>query len=152
MASTSWTSGRSVRSRSQRRLAVSKDWSTTPESRRSRPWSRSEARTASSSGSPIEARYDDDFELDVQPDRAVPAPGLLGQQHEQLVEGGDLEPAVPAGVARPPLGQPLDGPERLQLGQREVLAEPAAHLAAAELLDRAPVRELRVRGPRRWCR
>ena len=84
------------------------------------------------------------LELDVQPDLAVPAPGLLGQQQEQLVEGGDLEPAVPPGVARPPLGQPLDGAQRLQLRQREVLAEPAAHLAAVEHLDGAPVGELRV--------
>jgi hypothetical protein len=83
------------------------------------------------------------LELDVQPDLALPPPGLLGQQHQELVEGGDLEPAVPPGVVRPPLGQPLDGPQRLQLGQCEVLAEPAAHVAAIEPLDRVPVRELR---------
>ena len=67
-------------------------------------------------------------------------------QREHLLERRHLVEAVVRGVARPHLRQPLLGAEGLELGQREVLGEPAGDLVAVDGLGRPAVEELGVVG------
>ena len=71
--------------------------------------------------------------------------GLLGQalaQLQDLLERGDLEHAVVRGGARTGLGQALLRAEGLELGEGEVLGEPAGLLDAVHDLGGPAVREL----------
>ena len=70
-------------------------------------------------------------------------PRILGRDEpEQLLERGHLEPPVEGGAAQ--LGQPLARAQRLELGEREVLGEPAADRSTVDRLRRPASRELRV--------
>jgi len=76
-------------------------------------------------------------------------PELVGQplhKVDDLLERRDLVEAVVGGVARPQRGDALLGPQRLQLGQREVLGEPAAQGHAVDHLCGLPGGELGVAG------
>ena len=55
-------------------------------------------------------------------------------QVDDLGERQDAEPAVVGGVERPQPRHPLDGAQGAQLGEREVLGEPAGQLLAVDLL------------------
>jgi DNA-binding FadR family transcriptional regulator len=76
----------------------------------------------------------------------------LRRQLDDLLEGGHLVPPVVERVARPQLGDALRRSQRLDLGQREVLGEPAGQLAAVDRLRRAPVGELGTAGDVRRAR
>jgi hypothetical protein len=70
-------------------------------------------------------------------------PRVLGRDEpEQLFECGHLEPPVEGGTAQ--LGQPLARAQRLELGEREVLGEPAADRSTVDRLRSPAGRELRV--------
>ncbi len=84
--------------------------------------------------------------LRVDADRAAELPGEPARQVDDLLEGQDLVAAVVGGVRGPQLGQPLLGAQGLQLGQGEVLGEPAGHLPAVDGLRGPAVGELRVVG------
>ncbi len=68
-----------------------------------------------------------------------------GQPHD-LLERRDLRQPVERRVVRPQVGHALLGPQRLQLGQREVLGEPAGDRPAVHGLGGAPAGELGPRG------
>ena len=65
------------------------------------------------------------LELGEHPDRAVVGGAGAGQRRSTSAERQDAEVAVVGGVQRPELGHPLDGAQGAQLGEREVLGEPA---------------------------
>ena len=64
------------------------------------------------------------LELGEHPDGARAGGVPAGDVHD-LGEGEDAPAAVVGGVQRPQLGQPLHGAQRAQLGEGEVLGEPA---------------------------
>jgi len=76
---------------------------------------------------------------------AVAGLGPAGER-EDLVEGRHLVEAVVGRTLRPQLGEALDRTERLELGQREVLGEPAGDRPAVDLLGGATSGELGARG------
>ena len=84
--------------------------------------------------------------LGVDPDRHAAALALLGREVEHLVEGGDLEAPVVPRVGRTHLRQTLLGAQRLELGEREVLGEPAGERGAVNALGGLPGGELGVVG------
>jgi hypothetical protein len=71
--------------------------------------------------------------------------GALGEV-DDLLEGRDELGAVEDGVGRPHVGQALLGPQGPQLGQGEVLGEPAGDPRAVHGLGGAAVGELGVAG------
>src|SRR5690606_8915195 len=84
--------------------------------------------------------------LRVDADRPTQLRGELAGQGDDLVQGGDLVLAVVGGVLRPQVRDALGGAQRLQLGQGEVLHEPAGVLGAVDGAGGAPVGELRPAG------
>ena len=151
-ASTSCTSGRSVRSRSQPQVGglegLQQHTGATPVE----PVVAQRVEHHVLEREPDRGEVRRRLELDVQPDPAAPVPRLLGEQHQQLVEGGDLEPPVPQGVPRPPARHGLHGAQRLELGQGEVLAEPAGRPRDHRAPWSCAGRRTPDGRPRRWCR
>ena len=84
------------------------------------------------------------LDLRHEADATVGAPGLLHQEGQDLVQAGDAELAVVGGAAQ--LRQALTGVQGLQLGQGEVLGEPALDLLPIDHLAGTAVGELRMRG------
>ncbi len=80
--------------------------------------------------------------LGLRVDAHVPPLG----QGDHLREGGDLVEAVERGVGGPQVRDALLGPQRPQLGQREVLGEPAGQRDAVDDLGGPPAGELGVGG------
>ena len=85
------------------------------------------------------------LELGEHADLAVGRRAAAGDL-DDLGEREDAEVAVVGGVQRPELGHPLDGAQRAQLGESEVLGEPARAGLAALDLGRAAGGELRPGG------
>ena len=84
--------------------------------------------------------------LRVDADLATQLAGQPGPELEDLVEGRHREAPVVDGVALPQQGDALRGAQRPQLGQGQVLDEPAGAALAVDDLRCAPVGELRVVG------
>jgi hypothetical protein len=114
---------------SARRLPLSNDWMKTGDSRRFQPRFSRDARSLSSSGRPMPRKYVE-----------------LLRELEHLIERRDLELAV-VGVRAE--GQPFLRAQGLDLGEREVLGEPAGHRLAVDGLGGLAVRKLHgdVGGP-----
>jgi hypothetical protein len=74
-----------------------------------------------------------------------PHAGLLGEI-DDFLEGGDLVDAVERRVGGAEVGQALHSPQRLQLGQREVVGEPARRGGAVDRLGGLAARELGMAG------
>ena len=84
--------------------------------------------------------------LGVDADRPVQLARQAAREVDDLLEGRHLVAAVVERVARPQLGDALLGAQRLELGEREVLGEPAGERDAVDRLRRAAARKLRVGG------
>ena len=84
--------------------------------------------------------------LRVDPELAPELAGEPAAQLEQLDQGGHLEPAVEQGVVLPHLGKPLDRAQGLDLGQGEVLGEPAGDRDAVQQPGGPAGGELRTGG------
>jgi hypothetical protein len=84
--------------------------------------------------------------LRVDADPAAQPTRLVGDQGQHLVEGRHVVAPVVPGVARPERGQPLDGAQRLELGEGEVLTEPTGDLPTVHHLGGQPAGELPTRG------
>jgi hypothetical protein len=74
----------------------------------------------------------------------VDADAVTLSQVDHLLQGRDLVQAVEGNVVRPEGRQPLFRSQRLQLGEREVLGEPARDRIPVDRLRRPPRRELRM--------
>ncbi len=72
--------------------------------------------------------------LDIQADPSAFA--LLQGLHQvdDFLQGGNLQAAIEARIARTDIRNSLDGAEGFQLGQREILAEPAGQADAVDRL------------------
>src|SRR3954447_21184185 len=84
--------------------------------------------------------------LRVDPDSAPQLGRQPRAQLEDLVEGRDLEAAVVLRVGGAQLRDALARPQGLELGEAEVLGEPARQRGAVDRLRRAAAGELRVLG------
>ena len=145
-ASTSCTRGRLVSLFSWRRLAVSNDWMNTLDRGVS-----SRCFFSVLTEPPLERKADAlevgrVLGLGIDPDRPVQLLALPGDQVEHLVQRGHLEPPVVAGVLRPDSRHPLLGAQGLELGEGEVLGEPAGDGDAVDGLGGAARGELGVVG------
>ena len=92
------------------------------------------------------------LELGDDPDRAGAARAELVAQVDDLLEGRDLVAAVVERVALADVGQPLLGAQRLQLGEREVLGEPAVRRCRRRSPSSSGGRRTRDGRRRRWSR
>ena len=84
--------------------------------------------------------------LDVQANLATLADLQGFHQVDDFLQGGNLELAVEAGVARTDIGDALDGAQTLEFGGGEVLAEPAVELDTVDPLLALAISEFRVPG------
>jgi hypothetical protein len=85
------------------------------------------------------------LELGEHPDRPVVG-RACPRQRDDLAEREDAEATVVGGVQGPELGHSLDGAQCAQLGETEVLGEPAGGQLAVDFLGGAAVGELRPPG------
>jgi len=81
--------------------------------------------------------------LRIDADRPVVLLRLALRERDDLLERRDLELAVERRVLRPQRRQPLARTQRLELGEREVLGEPAGDRDAVDDLGRLAACELR---------
>ncbi len=86
------------------------------------------------------------LDLGVQADGALLADLQAFHQVDDLLQGGDLEGAVQARIARADRGDALDGAQGLQFGEGEVFAEPAGEFHSVDFLRALAVGEFRVLG------
>jgi len=78
--------------------------------------------------------------------RVGPQPVGSCHQLQDLIQRGDLELAIKPRVGRAQLRDALARPQTLELGEREVLGEPARDAHAIDFAGAAPEGKLRVRG------
>ncbi len=84
--------------------------------------------------------------LDIEADGPAAAARGVGGQRDDLVQRRDLELVVVLRIGRTQLRNALARAQRLELGQREVLGEPALQPLAVDHLDALALGELRQRG------
>ena len=141
-SSTRCTSGTGSSDRSSRRLAASKDWTNTGAPGWSRPAPRSASTSAGSSGMPAVGEVSGTLRLGVDTDRAAEFGGTAAPEGRgSRRRSAPVEP-VEAGVRRPERRQPLDHAQGAQLGEREVVDEPAGARCPVDDAGGAPVGEL----------
>ena len=133
------------RVRSSRSTAGSKDCSITGPCAPVASSRRSSSATSSAIGSPCWVDQSGVLELGQHADRPVVG-GARAHQRDDLAEREDAEVPVVGGVQRPQLGHPLDRAQRAQLGEREVLGEPAGADLVVHLLGGPAVGELGAAG------
>ena len=144
--SSSCTTGSRVRSASRRRTGASKDISATRAHGWSSPCRASSRSSGTSSGSPTASWWAACLSSSATP-TGRPRPDRLRADHRQhLGERRHALRAVVRRVAGPGAGHPLARGERLQLGQREVLDEPAVLLDPVDDQRAAQVGEPRTVG------